>query len=315
MNRTLALDSLISPVPEAGFDLVDSSRIDWERVARVAYLVRQTFRYNYPGPVRNLHQRLMVIPPERHGDQRLVMHRIEVSSISSSSRREIDRFGNLVHAIAVDRVEQGIDFTSWIVVERSAGADPHWLDPREAEKSEWRDATLLTAPDAALVEAAHRLIEVATDSHDLARRVNRFVHQAMGYQAGLTTVETPAAEAYARGAGVCQDFAHVMLALCRAAGLSARYVSGHLLGEGATHAWVEVLLPDLDRPGRIVAVPFDPTHGTVAGFNYVTIAVGRDFMDVSPTSGTFWAPYPGHLQASKHAGALAVDYRGGSGSF
>jgi transglutaminase-like putative cysteine protease len=130
----------------------------------------------------------------------------------------------------------------------------------------------------------------------------------MCYRAGVTAVETTAAESYSLGAGVCQDFAHVMLALCRTAGLPARYVSGHLLGEGATHAWVEVLLPDIDRPGRTVAVPFDPTHGIVAGFEYVTVAIGRDFRDVTPTSGTFWAPYGGELHATKLAGALAVDY-------
>ena len=66
----------------------------------------------------------------------------------------------------------------------------------------------------------------------------------MRYAHGVTGVKTTAAEAFALRQGVCQDYAHVMLALCRACGLPARYVSGHLLGEGGTHAWVEVLLPD-----------------------------------------------------------------------
>ena len=100
-----------------------------------------------------------------------------------------------------------------------------------------------------------------------------------------------------------------MLALCRAAGLPCRYLSGHHLGEGATHAWVDVLLPDESRPGRTIAWAFDPTHGNEPGFNYVTVAVGCDYLDVTPTSGAFWAPYPGQLIAAKLAGALAVQYR------
>jgi transglutaminase-like putative cysteine protease len=292
-----------------GFDVLDTSSIPWERVDRVAYLVRQQFRYDYPGPIRNLHQRLIVIPPERHGDQRLVMHKIEVSSLSSSARREIDRFGNLVHNISIDRVEEQIDFTSWIVVERSAGMEPHWVDPREAEKSVWREPTPLTEPDSELRFVARQLIGESAGASDLAHRINELIYRRMTYESGTTTVETSASEAFALGAGVCQDFAHIMLALCREAGLPARYVSGHLLGEGATHAWVEVFLPDPERPGRTVSVPFDPTHGKIAGFNYVTVAVGRDFRDVTPTSGNFWAPYPGRLTASKLAGALAVDYR------
>ena len=70
------------------------------------------------------------------------------------------------------------------------------------------------------------------------------MHEAISYAHGVTSVATTAAEALAGGQGVCQDSAHVMIALCRAIGLPARYVSGHLLGEGGTHAWVEVIVAD-----------------------------------------------------------------------
>ena len=108
--------------------------------------------------------------------------------------------------------------------------------------------------------------------------------------------------------GVCQDYAHVMLALCRLRGLPARYVSGHLLGEGGTHAWVEVLLPDPDRlRAASWRSPFDPTHGRGAGLNYVTVAVGRDYGDVAPTSGTYRAGLPGNSRAQAR-GVTAVEY-------
>ena len=110
------------------------------------------------------------------------------------------------------------------------------------------------------------------------------MHDAITYEYGVTTVATTAAEALAGGRGVCQDSAHVMIALCRAAGLPARYVSGHLLGEGGTHAWVEVVVADR-RGARAVA--FDPCNGRRAGRAYLTVATGRDYADVAPTSGTY----------------------------
>jgi transglutaminase-like putative cysteine protease len=101
-----------------------------------------------------------------------------------------------------------------------------------------------------------------------------------------------------------------MLVLCRLCGLPARYVSGHLLGEGGTHAWVEVLLPDPADASQFVAHPFDPTNGCVPGLNYLTVAVGRDYSDVAPTSGTFRAPYGGTLSTHKRAGVTALEYFG-----
>jgi transglutaminase-like putative cysteine protease len=102
-----------------------------------------------------------------------------------------------------------------------------------------------------------------------------------------------------------------MLALCRLCGLPSRYVSGHLLGEGSTHAWVEVLLPAPTQdghPGEAIALPLDPTHGCETSLNYLTIAVGRDYYNVAPTSGTFRAPYRGELTASKRVGPISLEY-------
>src|SRR4029453_4111947 len=96
--------------------------------------------------------------------------------------------------------------------------------------------------------------------------------------------------------GVCQDTAHIMIALCRATGLPARYVSGHLLGEGGTHAWVEVIVAD---PAGVRALAFDPCHGRRAGSDYLTVATGRDYTDVGPPSGTYVGSARGTLTASK----------------
>jgi transglutaminase-like putative cysteine protease len=129
----------------------------------------------------------------------------------------------------------------------------------------------------------------------------------MSYRVGATGIRTTAAEALALGVGVCQDYAHIMLALCRVCGLPSRYVSGHLLGQGGTHAWVEVVLPTRDGTGDAIASAFDPTHASRGGLGYVTIAVGGDYSDVAPTSGTYFSSARGHLVTSKSVTLTALE--------
>ncbi len=137
----------------------------------------------------------------------------------------------------------------------------------------------------------------------LAARINAFVYRHMTYVSGSTTVSTTAAQAFAQGKGVCQDYAHIMLALCRLCGVPARYVSGHLIGEGGTHAWLEAIERD-PLTGRTVATGFDPTHDRRVNLDYVFIAAGRDYADVAPTSGVFVAPYLGVFTTSRRVDVL-----------
>jgi transglutaminase-like putative cysteine protease len=92
-----------------------------------------------------------------------------------------------------------------------------------------------------------------------------------------------------------------MIALCRLVGMAARYVSGHLLGEGGMHGWVEVVVPDGDRA---VAVPFDPCNGRRADAGYLTVATGRDYADVAPTSGSYVGTPNSTLSTSRRVGVL-----------
>jgi transglutaminase-like putative cysteine protease len=94
-----------------------------------------------------------------------------------------------------------------------------------------------------------------------------------------------------------------MLALCHLLALPARYVSGHLLGQGGTHAWVEVIVPDGDGA---VAVPFDPCSGLLASARYLTVATGRDYADVAPTSGSYVGTPDGRLTTSRRVAVLAA---------
>jgi len=292
----------------AALDLLDHQAVDWRRVQRTAYLIHQHLRYEYPGPIDDLQQCLMIIPPDNHGDQRLVFHHLEVSAPSVEVSYEQDAFENVVLNLYVPRVEKAIDFEAWIVVERHASKSPHhisaaWLaDPRLLEPS------ALTEPDDMLRQVAAALIAEGHQGMALAQRINKWVYHALDYVRGVTDIHTTAAQALALGQGVCQDYAHLMIALSRQCGLPARYVSGHLLGEGGTHAWVEVLVPSADGSDTAVALPFDPTHGREADLSYLTVALGRDYRDVAPTSGTFRASYRGQLSARKRVGLTVLEY-------
>ncbi len=124
------------------------------------------------------------------------------------------------------------------------------------------------------------------DPVEAAWELMRAVRGAMTYERGTTNVHTTAAEALGDGRGVCQDFAHVMIAACRARGIPARYVSGYLYdtrangGEGESHAWVDVHVGD-------TWISLDPTHDSAQTERYVRVGVGRDYADVPPSRGVY----------------------------
>ncbi|MCA9877245.1 MAG: transglutaminase family protein [Thermomicrobiales bacterium] len=304
---TASIDALQQAVQAMLAQAIDHQDVRWEDVRWTAYFIHQQFRYEYPDPIHDLRHRLVIIPPERHGPQRLVTHRLEISSPTTEVRREIDQFGNLVISLAADHVAREITFTAWILAEQDATAGPILVTRQLYESDLLREPSRLTEPDAALRAAAAEIGPAGSD-RELAERISSWVYEHMTYREGATDVSTTAAQAWERRAGVCQDYAHVMLSLCRLRGLAARYVSGHLLGEGGTHAWVEVLLPDPARRSRYVAQPLDPTHDRIPGASYLTVATGRDYSDIAPTSGAYRGTHGGHLKATKHAGITALEY-------
>lgn len=106
----------------------------------------------------------------------------------------------------------------------------------------------------------------------LAKEMMHFLHRNFQYQKNSTTIYTNAEEAFSQGCGVCQDYAHIFIALLHLAGLTVRYVTGLIVGEGASHAWVEVL-----QDGKWYG--FDPTNDKVVLDEHIKIAVGRDAHD------------------------------------
>jgi len=292
----------------AAIDLFHHQTVDWPRVQHSAYLIHQHLRYEYPGPIQNLQQRLMILPPLQHGDQRLIDHRLTVTNPSGDTTYCTDAFGNTEITIRVPCVDHAIDFEAWILVERSVAVGPYSLPAYSLTNLQYVSPSRLTQPDETLYEIASQFIASGKQGIELAHQINTWVHQTMSYAHDVTSIHTTATEALALKQGVCQDYAHIMITLCRLCALPARYVSGHLLGEGGTHAWVEALLPVDEDPEVALVVPLDPTHGCPVGINYVTVAVGRDYFDVAPTSGTYCAAYSGQLSARKRVGLTMYKY-------
>lgn len=139
----------------------------------------------------------------------------------------------------------------------------------------WRQAVDLTQGKPAVFDQAMSIME--------------WIHEEFTYDAGSTHVSTHLEEAFELRRGVCQDFTHVMIGLCRAVDIPTRYASGylyngprdHLVGAQASHAWPEVYLPQVGWVG------FDPTNGNLADERYIKVAVGRDYEDVAPVRGSY----------------------------
>lgn len=148
--------------------------------------------------------------------------------------------------------------------------------------------TPLSRADDALAEWADAAgFGAATFAGDAASTIEAFeelgrcIHRDMAYDPEATSVHTDAATAFAKRRGVCQDFAHIAIAVLRRAGVPARYVSGLAVGEGATHAWVQAHIGGSWHG-------FDPTRNTRVDESYLPLAVGRDWSDCPIERGSFW---------------------------
>jgi transglutaminase-like putative cysteine protease len=288
---------------ESAGAFLDHARLDLGAARTITYRVEQNFRYAYETPVTALAQRLVVVPRRRHGDLRRRSHRLRVLGAAHARRDALDPAGNTVVTVTAPRIDGAVEFRLTATLNRVVGAGPPVLPAAALRDPHLRYATGLTAADDGLRAFAADCAASPADPEELAGTVCARVYAALTYRFGVTTIRTTAAEALAGGIGVCQDSAHVMLAVCRVLGLPARYVSGHLLGQGGTHAWVEVLVA---RGDTAVALAFDPCHGRRTDNRYVTVAVGRDYADVAPVSGTFVGPPGGRLTSTRHVGVVAV---------
>ncbi|HWA61861.1 MAG TPA: transglutaminase family protein [Caulobacteraceae bacterium] len=264
--------------------------------------VRHVTQYVYDVPVRESVMELWM-QPQKSGAQRLVGFELEVEP-PAKLFSYADNFGNAVYHFDVPQPHQRLTIVARSTVDTYAPAPlPEALDRGEWDrlKSDFvrGECFDFLRPHGYAVEtpALHAFIEKhgwqdlrRNDPLSAVLALNSALYDAFGYEPGVTDADSPIDHALEHGRGVCQDFAHIMIAICRSWGVPARYVSGYLFthrGDGdrsdpdATHAWVEVFLPSLRWVG------FDPTNNVLAGERHVAVAVGRDYADVPPTKGVF----------------------------
>ena len=274
----------------------------------VTRVLHQRLRYEYSAPVGNLRHRLVVVPPEAHDGERRLDHRVSVTGADARLASRTDAFGNHVIDVRAAVVQQFVEFETWAVVRRDGNGHSGALPAGTARDPRLLRSTILTRPEGALVDALRSMGGTPSGTGRplaAAEQACAWAHRALRYGYDVTTVRTTAAQAVAGGVGVCQDYAHVMVSVCRGLGIAARYVSGHLVGQGGTHAWVEVVVPGPpSRPAQDTVVAFDPTNDRHAGSRYLTVAVGRDYSDVAPTSGAFEGDGTGVLYATKRLEVL-----------
>ncbi|MDR1797356.1 MAG: transglutaminase family protein [Clostridiales Family XIII bacterium] len=236
-----------------------------------------TFHYDvfldFDAPVSD-HQFLLRCLPKTCGRQRVV--RAELTLRPYVRHEELtDGFGNLVQTGNIPFGHTSFHYTSEGEVFISPkNATKEALNPVYAYPSE------LTRPCGSLAALLADVPEGASVL-EAALAIAHRVHAALAYEPGITDLSTTAEDALAAGVGVCQDFTHVFLALCRLRGIPARYCNGLLVGEGVSHAWAEVYDGGVWRG-------VDPTHDCAVGGNYLLFSVGRDYTDCPIERGVFF---------------------------
>lgn len=257
-----------------------------------------TFTYETPITESVMEARMQ---PRSDGLQRCLRFSLTPSPAARVMVYE-DHDGNVVHHFDIPGRHARMTLTAEALVESlPRPALPHRLGPRawahlddinaSGELWEYLAPSAFTRPTAGLDALRHELhLERGNDPLVLLRRLMVEIYSRFEYRRHSTRVDSPIDEALDTRRGVCQDFAHIFIALTRPLGIPARYVSGYLFrdpshGEpdmdDATHAWVEAFLPDLGWIG------FDPANNLIAQQNHLRVAVGRDYSDVPPTRGIY----------------------------
>jgi len=268
-------------------------------------------RYDYQPAVETA-QHVAYLEPRAHGSQNVLSHSLLINPQPAQQRSAADVFGNHRCFFSLQVPHGILQVRACSLVSTREAEKPASSLPWETLRDHLRyQAGTVYEPATEFVFASAfvpRQLEFAgyarpsfvpgADVLSVARDLMERIHADFTYETNSTQINTPALQALEQRKGVCQDFAHIMLACWRSMGLPARYVSGYLLtrpppgevkliGSDASHAWVSIYVPDLPEGERWV--DFDPTNNRwgwhAPGVDYVTVATGRDFGDVSPLRG------------------------------
>ncbi|HET7657505.1 MAG TPA: transglutaminase family protein [Bacillales bacterium] len=261
------------------------------------YQVIQTNHFTYEEPVkRNINQ--FRLKPFDDDHQRCLSFEKKIIPATSCHAYE-DYWGNHVEIFYLWDPHDSliIETTSVVEVYRKGKPDEIAFSFEDLERKGFNQshAEFLAQTDYTRVnkekmaEATEDLWVRSSDPFDFVGLLNGYLYENFKYIPGSTTVETTAEEVLEKMEGVCQDYTHLMLGLCRYRGIPSRYVSGYIYsgensairGDAATHAWVEVAFPEIGWIG------FDPTNNMLADDQHIKLAVGRDYKDIVPVKGVY----------------------------
>lgn len=272
--------------------------------------IRHVTQYHYERPVRESLMELWM-QPQKSARQRLVSFELDIEP-AAQVFSYADSFGNAVYHFDVPQPHDGLT----IIARSAVETEPVLEWPLPLDMGEWeRLKSAFVRGECFDYLQPHGFVQMTgaletfiiehdidalrrRDPYSAVQALCDTIYKAFEYQPGVTDADSPIDLALSAGRGVCQDFAHIMLAVCRAWGIPARYVSGYLFTDreagdrsdpDATHAWVEVFLPSYRWVG------FDPTNNVMTGERHVAVAVGRDYSDVTPSRGVYKGDSESHL--------------------
>ena len=263
------------------------------------YDINHTTSYQYEEDINSCVMSLCM-QPRNHRGQTVSSFLIHTTPITAFSV-EFDAFGNRHHFFDIDHPHDQLVITVSATIERAMQDPPNdtfslphesWSELKALENNwdmwEFLRFTELTTVSTALNQWLGSVsLADEGDPYTRLKTLTQYMFKTFDYQPGSTHVDSTIDHLLEIQAGVCQDYAHLMIAVARSWGIPARYVSGYLYdtdeqtlrAANATHAWVECWLPQLGW------MPFDPTNAKVDDENLITVAIGRDYRDVAPSRG------------------------------
>jgi len=273
------------------------------------YIYHQT-RYRYPSPVKDSFNELRLKPLSNEWQkcESCFIHVLPTTRL----RQYLDLNGNLVHHFEIPHDHSRLVIESRSTVTTTPRVDfdhfPYGKSMKSLKEMEKQAETRPYLQSSSYVEinptAWRMAVDIMGNSQDIfqtAYLINEFIYQNFEYCQSTTSVETHANSTLENRKGVCQDFAHAALSLCRCLGIPARYVSGYFFdrtrdqsmrGSEASHAWIEVLINGMGWYG------LDPTNNRVVDETYITLGTGVDYKDVAPITGTYYGRLPESMEVN-----------------
>ena len=265
------------------------------------YSIRHTTTFRYDSPVRESIMEVRM-QPRTDARQRCLKFHLDVEP-SANIMEHRDFLQNTVHHFDIAESHAHLKITANAVVEMDMAAldlseagDWAALDEQVAAEDYWEmllPSTFATPTDLLMGLARELRCERRGTPLELLTELNGAIYGAFAYVPNSTSVDSPIDVALEARKGVCQDFAHIMIALVRSLGIPCRYVSGYLFRsveegdserttqEGASHAWVEAMIPGVGW------IAFDPTNNSIGKERHIQVAIGRDYADIPPTRGIY----------------------------